>query len=252
MPLAAHFPVLDDRRWSDIVSEAQARIPRYTPEWTDFNPGDPGFALVELFAWMTEMMIFRLNQTPKLSYLKFLELIGIELRPARPATTIVTLPVQPTFASPTVLVSALTQVATAEPDEDGRPIIFETDRTLTAFRAQLSALQSSDGYSFTDLTALNASADQGLLPFGAAPRPDCALMLGFSDTGEFPPAPNSPSRSGRRPRSRNLCPRPVAERRPSWRRLRDWPGNSGPEPNGGRWTWAPMTHWPSAAPASSC
>ena len=187
MPLAANFPVLDNRRFDDIVAEARARIPRYTPEWTDFNPGDPGFALVELFAWMTEMMVFRLNQTPRLSYLKFLQLVGIELRPAQPATTIIVLPVQPAFAATTVLVPALTQVATAEPDEDGRPIIFETDRTLTAFRAQLSAVQSTDGYSFTDLTAPNAAGDQGLLPFGAAPHPDCALLLGFSDPGDFPP-----------------------------------------------------------------
>src|SRR6476659_8051236 len=101
MPLAAYLPVIDNRRFDDIVAEARARIPRYTPEWTDYNPGDPGFALVELFAWMTEMAVFRLNQVPKLSYLKFLQLIGIELRPAQPATGIVTLPVQAAFAGTT-------------------------------------------------------------------------------------------------------------------------------------------------------
>ena len=47
MPLASHFPVLDNRTAENIVAEAKARIPRYTPEWTDFNPGDAGMALVE-------------------------------------------------------------------------------------------------------------------------------------------------------------------------------------------------------------
>jgi predicted phage baseplate assembly protein len=187
MPLAANFPVLDNRRFDDIVAEARARIPRYTPEWTDYNPGDPGFALVELFAWMTEMAVFRLNQVPKLSYLKFLQLIGIELRPAQPATGIVTLPVQAAFAGTTVTVPALTQIATAEPDEDGRPIIFETNRTLTALRARLSAVQSFDGYGYADLSAQNIAGDQGMLPFGPLATTDSALMLGFADPGELPP-----------------------------------------------------------------
>ena len=42
-------------------------------------------ALVQLFAWMTEMLIFRMDQVPELNYIKFLQLLGIELRPAEPA-----------------------------------------------------------------------------------------------------------------------------------------------------------------------
>jgi len=63
MPLADHFPRIDDRTEEDILSEAKARIPRYTPEWTDYNPGDPGIALLELFSWMSEMLISRPSST---------------------------------------------------------------------------------------------------------------------------------------------------------------------------------------------
>ena len=97
MPLASLLPGLDDRSFDDIVAEAQTRIPRYTKEWTDFNPGDAGFALVELFAWMTELLIFRLNQVPMLNYIKFLQLIGIELKPAQPAEVVIVFPVQASF-----------------------------------------------------------------------------------------------------------------------------------------------------------
>ena len=38
----------------------------------------PGVALIELYAWMTEMMLYRLNQVPDRLYLKFLELMGIQ------------------------------------------------------------------------------------------------------------------------------------------------------------------------------
>ena len=186
MTLASHFPVLDDRRFDDLVAEAKARIPRYTPEWTDYNPGDPGFALVELFAWMTELTLFRLNQVPRLNYLKFLAMMGIEPRPAQSARTIVLMPVMPSFAHLAVLLPAGTQIATAEPDGDGRPIVFETDRALTALRAVLGAVQIDDGYGQTLASAANADLTSGFAPFGPLATPGAALMLGFEDSAELP------------------------------------------------------------------
>ena len=90
MPLQT--PVIDDRRFEDILKEARTLIPRYTPEWTDLNDNDPGMALVQLFAWMTDMMLFRLAQVPELHYIKFLQLLGIELRPAESARAEITFP----------------------------------------------------------------------------------------------------------------------------------------------------------------
>ena len=84
MPLAA--PNLDDRTFAQIVAEAKTLIPRYTPEWTDFNESDPGITLVQLFAWMTDMLIYRLNRVPDRNYVEFLRLLGIELQPAQPAS----------------------------------------------------------------------------------------------------------------------------------------------------------------------
>src|SRR3979411_2799475 len=83
MPLET--PKLDDRRFQDIVDEAKSRIPRYCPEWTDHNVSDPGVALIELFAWMTDLLLYRVNQVPDKLYVKFLELIGVRLEPPRAA-----------------------------------------------------------------------------------------------------------------------------------------------------------------------
>jgi hypothetical protein len=55
---------LDDRRFQDLVSEARLKITRSCPEWTEHNVSDPGITLIELFAWMTEMTIYRLNRVP--------------------------------------------------------------------------------------------------------------------------------------------------------------------------------------------
>ena len=78
-------PNLDDRNFDDIVEEAIRLIPQYCPDWTNYNPSDPGVTLIELFAWMTEMILYRLNKVPDKVYVTLLDLIGIRLRPPQPA-----------------------------------------------------------------------------------------------------------------------------------------------------------------------
>ena len=59
---------LDDRTFEQLVAEAKRRIPGYTPEWTDLNDSDPGMTLVQLFAWLSEMIIWRLNRVPEKNF----------------------------------------------------------------------------------------------------------------------------------------------------------------------------------------
>ena len=42
---------LDTRGFDELFEAARARIPRYAPEWTDFNDSDPGITLLQLYAW---------------------------------------------------------------------------------------------------------------------------------------------------------------------------------------------------------
>ena len=84
MPLPE--PILDDLRFQrDLVDEARRRIIRYCPEWTDYNVSDPGITLIELFAWMTEMITYRLNLVPEKNYIRFMDLLGVQLQPANSA-----------------------------------------------------------------------------------------------------------------------------------------------------------------------
>jgi len=66
---------LDDLTYEDLVEEARAQIPGLYPDWTDHNPSDPGIALIELLAWLTEMVNYRSNQVPDESYRVFLKLL---------------------------------------------------------------------------------------------------------------------------------------------------------------------------------
>jgi predicted phage baseplate assembly protein len=84
-------PSLDDRRFDDLVEDLIARIPAHTPEWTNPRLGDPGRTLIELFAWLGDTLLYRANLIPERQRLVFLKLLGIGLRPARPATGIVSL-----------------------------------------------------------------------------------------------------------------------------------------------------------------
>lgn len=74
MPLPA--PNLDDRRYADLVEEAKGLIPTYAPEWTNHNPSDPGLTLIELFAHLTEMLIYRLNRVTDRNIVSFLWLLN--------------------------------------------------------------------------------------------------------------------------------------------------------------------------------
>ncbi len=119
---------LDDRTFEDLVGECLLRIPRYCPEWTDYNLSDPGITLIELFAWLTDQMLLRFNQVPRRNYVSFLELLGIRLHPPAPANTDITLYL--TNALPDVYrVPAGTEVAT-ERTQTEPAIVFSTDQPL--------------------------------------------------------------------------------------------------------------------------
>ena len=121
-------PNLDDRSFQQLVDDAKRLVQQRCPEWTDHNVSDPGVTLIEAFAQMVDQLIYRLNRVPDRHYVKFLELIGVELRPpsaARGESTFWLSAPQPQ----TVLVRAATEVATARTDVDD-PIVFTTTEDL--------------------------------------------------------------------------------------------------------------------------
>ena len=127
MPLPA--PELDDRRFQDIVDETKRLIPRYCPEWTNHNLSDPGVALIELFAWMSEMVLFRLNQVPDRLYTKFLDLVGIQPFPPSVARADLTFWLSTVRDQPVVVPSG-TVVATAGDAGGGGSVAFTTIEDL--------------------------------------------------------------------------------------------------------------------------
>jgi predicted phage baseplate assembly protein len=180
--MAIEAPTLDDRRFDDLVAEARSLIPRYAPEWTDHNESDPGIALLQLHAWFTDQLIYRLNRVPDRNYRKFLALVGIDVRPASPAR--VDLAFTTSLANVDVVVPAGTQVATTGSSDD-TPIVFELPEALVAIGPRLDALQVYDGFAYRTVTTANAATGQGIDPFGQRARAGAALLLGFDSPSAF-------------------------------------------------------------------
>jgi hypothetical protein len=79
---------LDDRNWEQLRDELLRRIPVHSETWTDHNPSDPGIVLLELFAYLGENLLYRINRAPEKARREFLNLLNIPLLPARSATTL--------------------------------------------------------------------------------------------------------------------------------------------------------------------
>ena len=88
--MAFELPNLFDRTYQQIVDETIARIPVHNPEWTNFNDSDPGMTLIQLFAFMTENLLYRCNRIPERNRLKFLQLLGAPRQPGTSARGLAT------------------------------------------------------------------------------------------------------------------------------------------------------------------
>jgi predicted phage baseplate assembly protein len=167
---------LDDRTFKDLVEECILRIPRYCPEWTNHNPGDPGITFIELFAWLTDQMLLRFNQVPRRNYVAFLELLGIRLNPPSPARCQLTFYL--TQALPQALkIPADTEVATVRTETE-EAIIFTTDRDFSIGNPQI------------DYLFISSSSESGAPQRLSNRTPSNGQLQNFSETLLFNDSPS--------------------------------------------------------------
>lgn len=180
-------PKLDDREFDDIVAEALRLIPRYAPEWTHHNPADPGITLIELAAWMTDLILYRLNKVPEKNYIAFLNLLGIKLKPPQAARGL--LQFRLVEGATRQLVPAGNQVSTPQgSDEDS--ITFETARDLVVTSVALDRCFGYFAGRYSDNSLYlppGEPTEHGFEAFGGAERVERYLYLSdprFAGCGE--------------------------------------------------------------------
>jgi predicted phage baseplate assembly protein len=173
-------PNLDDRKFQDIVSEARSKIPLYCPKWTDYNLSDPGVTLIELFAWMVDMMLYRLNKVPDKNYIKFMELMGIRLQPPNPALVNVTFRLSAPQPD-TVLIPSGTEVATVRTETQDAVIFSTREDAQILVPALDGALTTFDGVNFFDIMGDIKNPYREKIIFPDLTQPDNALYLSYKE-----------------------------------------------------------------------
>jgi predicted phage baseplate assembly protein len=193
MPLVP--PNLDNRTFEDLVTEIRRRIPTATPEWTDLNESDPGITLAELFAFMSEQLLFQVNQVPNKGLVTFLRMVGADLHPATPAVADVTLTPVDSAGGPelTFDLAAATRIETSGPPPGQKnAILFETLQAITVLNGSLTDLASRDcNLDFVLHTTANESTTGSFKPFGtqATTKDQFFLVFDLSVTSPIPPWP---------------------------------------------------------------
>jgi predicted phage baseplate assembly protein len=179
--MALPIPNLDDRRFQDLVNESKRMVQQKVPKWTDHNVHDPGVTLIELFAWMTEQVIFRLNRIPDRNYIKFLELIGVHLFPPTAARAPITFWLSGTLPE-TVRIPVGTTVSTRRTETE-ESINFTTVEPLDIIPCSLQDVATiATGTSASPVWRRDAlERGEGFSCFSRVPVPGDALLIGLTE-----------------------------------------------------------------------
>ena len=173
---------LDDRTFQELVSEARLKVMEACEftGWTEHNLSDPGITLIELFAWMTEMTIYRLNRVPEKIHLALLDLLGLGLDPPEAASVDMWFRLKQAATEDIRIPAFDTEVATPRTAEAG-PVIFQIQEDFTIHALQPVAYVVEHG---GKLESVSVAADGVAKPSGSTQQPfgtltDRALYLGF-------------------------------------------------------------------------
>ncbi|GAA1974920.1 baseplate J/gp47 family protein [Microbacterium pumilum] len=141
MPLP--IPNLDDRDFDRLVADAKALIAARSPEWTDLSPSDPGVTLLEVFAYLTDTLLYRVNRIPEKAFVQFLELIGVRVMPPAAASVDLVFSLSAPATSE-VIVPRGSRVATARSDADS-PVFATADDARIAVGQQTATVRAYAG-----------------------------------------------------------------------------------------------------------
>lgn len=147
--MSVPVPSLDDRDFLDLVRAAQERIRQVDPDWTDLSVHDPGMVLVDAFAHLTDILLYRVNRVPERMYAVFLNLLGTQLWP--PVAARVVLRLERPTGEGRLEVPGGTRVAPAQRGE--REPVFATVEAVTFEPGQLAV----------DVLAVDAEPHDGVL-----------------------------------------------------------------------------------------
>lgn len=168
------IPDLDNKGFAQFVEEARKLIPGYSSEWTDHNLSDPGITLIDLFAWLSEIELYRMNLVTERHRLKYLKLLGIKPQPAKQARVDLTF----TYAKEKNFVKG-TRVWTKISDKE---VNFQLEEDIAVVPAKLEKIivnECTSGIYDRSHSNSDEKGDLFFAPFGNEIQKGCAIYLGF-------------------------------------------------------------------------
>ena len=183
--MSLEAPKIDKRTFDQIVEQTETLAQTYTG-WQPPTSGDGkdmGSALIGVFGRMAELIVERLNRAPDKNLLAFLDMIGVQVAPPRPARVPLTFSLAAN--SPVDgLVPAGIQVAALPAEGDEEELVFETDDALVVTTTQLKAVfvREPGADQYADRTqAATGVVDEAFPAFDGYESIEHGLYLGARD-----------------------------------------------------------------------
>jgi hypothetical protein len=173
MPLP--IPSLDTKNFDHFFEESKAVLPSLSPNWTDYNLSDPGITLLELFSWLSDINMYKLNRVDKKHLLNYLKLLGIKPRSVIPAKIWVSFK----YKEDQVDIKEGTKIEIPSKDIN-RPIPFVTKEKITTYNNSLSeiSLKNERGY----IKYEDANFPIFFYPFGEVTKEGNYFEISFEKT----------------------------------------------------------------------
>ncbi|TEB07867.1 Baseplate J-like protein [Pelotomaculum schinkii] len=150
-----------DKDYDSLRDAMLALATEKLPGWTDHSANDPGVVLLELFAYMGDLILYYQDRIANESFLdtaverssviNLLRLIGYELRPPQPASVDLTLLFKPDIKTDagTVTIDDKAEFKTTAGPAGGDPVSFRYVRQpLTIDLQLLPLIQHTDGKTY--------------------------------------------------------------------------------------------------------
>ena len=137
----SNVPKLDNRDADKLLQEVKTLARQYTPEWNfDENSSDFGVVFSKIFCAMMENTISRYNKTSYNHYLTFLNMLGVNLKPAAPASGMIV--AEALSSSDGVYIDKGTQLYADSGSEDN--ITYETVDSLSIVDTGIKSICFTD------------------------------------------------------------------------------------------------------------
>jgi len=175
------IPDLDNKSFAQLVEEARKLIPGYSTEWTDHNLSDPGITLIDLFAWLSEIAIYRTNLVTESHRLKYLKLLGVKPQSAKQARVDLTFnyDIEKILPEEKILPKG-TRVWTKINDKKIYYYLEEEINIVPATLEKIVVNEGTPGIYDRSYSNLEEKGDLFFAPFGNEIQKGCALYLGFT------------------------------------------------------------------------